>query len=372
MDKGLDIDQLRLLLALHGAVYAGGKAAKRGFLAIRETFINDVCSRPSLRQVISKLRASGIKPSWELADKALRWAGVPNRSLIPFDDVRYPNLLREIASPPVVLFVAGEPEALAETQIAIVGARKATQPGCAFAADIAAELAGAGIGVTSGLAYGIDAAAHRGALSCGKTIAVLGCGIDRIYPARHRMLAQEIVRAGAVVSEFPLGAPPRKHHFPQRNRIISGLARGTVVVEAAIRSGSISTAMHALDQGREVFAVPGAVQNPMSTGCHALLKQGAKLVDNASSITDELPDLAHLFRSATKKPKPNDHVDSKIPTLGPRETEAFAACGWEPFTIDQIVSQSELTAQEVSSMLLALELAGLVVMQASGTYVRVR
>ena len=175
-----------------------------------------------------------------------------------------------------------------------------------------------------------------------------------------------------MVSEFPLGAPPRKHHFPQRNRIISGLARGTVVVEAAVRSGSISTAMHALDQGREVFAVPGAVQNPMSTGRHALLKQGATLVDSASSITDELPDLAVLFRSATTSPKSDEHVDSRIPTLGRRETKAFIACGWEPFTIDQIVSQFGLTAQEVSSMLLALELAGLVVMQASGTYVRVR
>ena len=372
MDKGLDIDALRQLLAFHGAIFTDRDGAKRGFAAIRETFQNDASGAAGVAQIVARLRASGVKPRWDLAEAALQWAVLPRRHLIALNDVRYPSLLRETASPPIMLFVAGEPASLAQTQIAIVGARKATKPGCEFAADIAAELAAGGLGVTSGMAHGIDAAAHTGALRCGTTVAVLGCGIDRIYPARHKRLAHEIVQAGALVSEFPLGAPPLKHHFPQRNRIISGLARGTVVVEAARRSGSISTAMHALEQGREVFAVPGSVHNPMSKGCHALIRQGAKLVDCASAITDEFPDLAPLFQLPTAESNIARHIDAVIPTLGRREMDAFEACGWEPFTIDLIVSQFGLTAQEVSSMLLALELAGLIVTQASGTYVRVR
>ncbi len=372
MDKGLDIERLRESLAFHGAIYSNADAAKRYFAAIRETSSNDRRLTGGLPEIIQRLRASGAKPRWDLADRALAWAEAPDHALIPLDDLRYPNRLREIASPPIILFVAGAPDHLSTDQIAIVGARKATKPGCEFASDIAAELAHAGLSVTSGMALGIDAAAHRGALRSGTTIAVFGCGIDRIYPARHRHLAREIVQAGALVSEFPLGAPPLKHHFPQRNRVISSLARGTVVVEAALRSGSISTAMHALEQGREVFAVPGSVHNPMSKGCHALIKQGAMLIESASNITDEFPDLEPLPHIQPAASSTDFCIDSVLPTLGQREIDAFDACGWEPFTIDQIVSQSGLTAQEVSSMLLALELAGIIVTQASGSYVRVR
>lgn len=372
MDKGLDIDVLRRVLAYHSALYGAGRSAANAVSQYRQTLKTIANSGAFLPPLIARFGDSGVKPRWDLADRALKWEESPDHHLISVDDACYPVLLREIAVPPPVLFVAGSVEFLTHAQIAIVGSRKATKPGCEFATDIACELAAFGLVITSGLAFGIDACAHRGALKAGVTIAVLGCGIDRIYPSRHQGLALEISSSGAVVSEFPLGAPPRKHHFPQRNRIISGLARGTIVVEAAKRSGSISTAMHAAEQGREVFAVPGSPRNPMSKGCHLLIAQGAKLIECALDVVDECTDLPLAVPPALTRTRTVVHANPDAASLGSRETEAFEACGWEPFTMDQIISHSGLTAQDVSSMLLTLELVGRIATHAAGTYIRIR
>jgi DNA processing protein len=235
-----------------------------------------------------------------------------------------------------------------------------------IAYDFARILASHELVITSGLARGIDGAAHRGALAGGgKTVAVLGSAIDHIYPRQHSELADEVRRSGALVSEFPFGVAPLPANFPRRNRIISGLAVGTLVVEAALRSGSLSTALHALEQGREVFAVPGSIHSPLTKGCHALIKQGAKLVEEVADIFDELPDLR------TKGPAQAGEVPAE-PQSDCGDPRFLRACGWDTFTADDIVSRSGLTVQEVSSMLLKLELAGIIQVQGTGSYLRIR
>lgn len=299
--------------AYHSDLYGAGRSAANAVSQYRQTLKTIANSGAFLPPLIAKFGDNGVKLRWDIADRALKWEESPDHHLISVDDACYPVLLREIAVPPPVLFVAGSVEFLTHAQIAIVGSRKATKPGCEFATDIACELAAFGLVIISGLVFGIDACAHWGALKAGVTIAVLGCGIDRIYPSRHQGLALEISRSGAVVSEFPLGAPPRKHHFPQRNRIISGLARGTIVVEAAKRSGSISTAMHAAEQGREVFAVPGFPRNPMSKGCHLLIAQGAKLIECALDVVDECTDLPLAVPSALTRTRTRRRWDRERP-----------------------------------------------------------
>ena len=196
-------------------------------------------------------------------------------------DARYPELLKQIADPPSILFVQGDVSLLAKWQIALVGSRNPSASGRDTAYEFSRYLAQDGITINSGLAMGIDAASHQGALAAGgKTIAVIGTGLDRVYPAKHRELAHEIASTGAIVSEFALGTSPRAENFPRRNRIISGLSLGTVVVEAAVKSGSLITARMAMEQGREVFAIPGSIHNPLARGCHQLIRQGAKLVEN--------------------------------------------------------------------------------------------
>jgi DNA processing protein len=209
------------------------------------------------------------------------------------NDGRYPPLLREIPQAPPVLFVHGDPDCLRVPQLAMVGTRNPTPSGRETARQFAAHLAGAGMIITSGLALGIDAAAHQGALAGGgRTIAVMGTSLDRVYPAKHRDLARAIAERGALVSELPTGTPALAENFPRRNRLISGLALGVLVVEAALQSGSLITARLALDQGREVFAIPGSIHNPLAKGCHALIRQGAKLVETANDIVEELGALA--------------------------------------------------------------------------------
>ena len=223
-------------------------------------------------------------------DQVLAWASQPGCSVVLATEPEYPELLAHIAQAPPVLFVRGALGALKLRQVAMVGARKATAEGIRDAEGLARDLVQQGWAVTSGLAWGIDAAAHRGALSAGGvTLAVMGTGLETIYPKEHRRLAETIVaQGGAWVSELPLSYGPRPAHFPRRNRLISGLAQGVFVVEAAEKSGSLCTARYALEQGREVFARPGAVRNPLSRGCHALIRQGAKLVETVSDILEEL------------------------------------------------------------------------------------
>jgi len=301
-------------------------------------------------------------PSWA--------AGAASRHLVVYGATDYPAQLYEIAAPPTLLFVDGMPATLLQPQLAIVGSRKATLAARRFAAEIATAVSLAGVAITSGMALGIDAAAHAAARTAGgSTIAVFGCGIDRIYPASHRALADDIRRGGALVSEFPLGEAPRRSNFPRRNRLIAGLSLGTLVVEAALRSGSLSTALHALEQGKEVFAVPGNVQNPLSRGCHALIRQGAKLTETLADITDEIPLLCAARPVVAAGAGAPDEVG---PALDPESRRLLEAWGWDTLSIDQLAARVGLTVQSVSSILLGLELAGVVEPRASGTYARVR
>lgn len=354
MDKGLDIDGQRTLLAYHAALYGD----------FRAWFARGATTPPDLPALVAMLRLSRVTPRWDLAEQALTWAAQPDHHILYLGEPGFPLLLRNIAVPPPILFVRGRRDVLVAAQLAIVGSRQATPGGLTFAEELAATLAAHDVVTTSGLAYGIDAAAHRGALRAGETVAVLGCGIDRIYPPRHRTLADTIAERGAVISEFPLGQAPVPANFPRRNRLISGLALGTVVVEAAERSGSISTAMHALEQGREVFAVPGAVSNPLARGCHALLRQGARLTTGIEDIFQELPQLRGDMAEIPTHPEG--------PALSATEQRLLRACGYEPVTVEVLVLRSGLTVREVSSMLLAFELAGLLRPHTAGTYVRIR
>jgi DNA processing protein len=284
---------------------------------------------------------------------------------VTWADPDYPPLLRQIPDPPLALYVIGDRAAPGRPQLAIVGSRNPTPAGRENARAFARHLAGAGLAITSGLALGIDGAAHRGALEAGggTTLAVVATGLDRVYPARHRELAHEIARAGALVSEFPLGVPPLPENFPIRNRVISGMALGVLVVEAAPGSGSLITARLATDQGREVFAIPGSIHSPLSRGCHALIRQGAKLVETANDILEELGVLAQAAADSAVAPLPADLPAPMAQLLG--------HLGHDPANVDQLVERSGLTTEAVSSMLLQLELQGLVEAGAGGTFQRI-
>ena len=289
-----------------------------------------------------------------------------NRHLLTLGDDRYPDLLAAIAGPPERLFIIGNPEVLHLPALAIVGSRNPTKGGAQNAFEFARHLAGAGFCIVSGLAQGIDTAAHRGALAAGApTIAFLGHGIDRVYPAVNRDLAHEIAGQGALVSEFPLGTAPNRALFPQRNRLISGVSLGTVVVEAARRSGSLITARLAAEQGREVFAIPGSIHNPLSRGCHQLIREGAKLVEAADDIVAELAPLAgHLLQASDKTaaaPGMNKDADDEYVKL-------LEALGHDPVSADELVGRSGLTINQVSSMLLILELEGKIEKLSGGRY----
>ena len=295
----------------------------------------------------------------------LRWLESEDHHLLCFTDSAYPELLRGIPVPPPLLFVAGEPAVLSRPQLAIVGSRNPTPGGVGNARAFATQLTRAGLTVTSGLALGIDACAHRGALEAeGPTVAVLGSGPDRIYPARHRDLARAVVERGALVSEFPTGIGPRREHFPQRNRIISGLSLGTLVVEASPRSGSLITVDHALEQGREVFAVPGSVHNPLARGCHALIRQGAKLVESASDVLEELPALAESMEVS-----PVDSIEP-VASLHRSYRRVLEALGFDPVPADVLLQRTGLTPDTLSSMLVELELMGYVAVCPGGRYAR--
>ena len=296
-------------------------------------------------------------PDWAAVDQDLAWATEAGHHLLTLGDDGYPPRLREIADPPLVLFVIGQPTVLSECQLAIVGSRNPTPYATATTFELAKELACCGIVVTSGLALGIDGVAHQGALDGGgRTVAVLGCGPDRIYPARHAELAAQLVTAGALVTEFPPGTPPRSTHFPRRNRIISGLSAGVLVTEAAARSGALITARLAGEQGREVFAVPGSIHNPLSRGCHALIRQGAKLVEGVGDILEELAPQIEFPEAA---PAPGHAADRPhTRSLGKTEAQVFAQIAFEPLSVDVVVERTGLTPEVVSSILCDLELQG--------------
>lgn len=303
-------------------------------------------------------------PNWDTVEQDLAWAQKTGNHIITINDPDYPQLLKEIPNPPLLLFVCGDLQLLKSPQIAIVGSRNPTPTGLETAFVFAKELAQAGLVITSGFAMGIDAASHKGAIAApGKTIAVMGTGLNQIYPARHTSLTQKILECGGVLlSEFALGAKGSIWHFPLRNRIISGLSLGALVVEATIRSGSLITARLANEQGREVFAVPSSIYNPLARGCHYLIRQGAKLTEQSADILEELGELAGLKKLSildTKKSQEKNKLDQEHRKL-------LDCIGFETTTIDVLVMRTGLSVQLVSIMLLELELQGLVKSVASG------
>ncbi len=282
----------------------------------------------------------------------LAWLDAPGRGLLTLACADYPTALLASPDPPPVLFMEGERQALAAPAVAVVGSRNPTASGVALARRLAAGLVEAGYAVVSGLAAGIDGAAHRGALDAGGiTLAVVGNGLDRVYPRAHRALAGEIGDRGLLLSEHPPGTPPARHHFPRRNRIIAGLVLGVLVVEAAPRSGSLITARLAAEAGREVFAVPGSVLNPLARGCHALLREGARLVEGIEDLLEELPPIAPC-------PLPTDR-SAAVPALGDASDRALLReLRAGPASVDALVAATALGAGEVTARLLALELGG--------------
>jgi DNA processing protein len=299
------------------------------------------------------------------------WIQSPHHHLIAFTDPRYPSSLRVLQRPPIALYVAGDAEVLNEPQLAIVGSRNPTPGGRDTAFDFAESLAARGLSITSGLAEGIDSAAHRGALAAqGITLAVLGNGIDGVYPHSNRRLSEEIRFRGALLSEFPLGTPPRRENFPQRNRIIAALSLGTLVVEAARRSGSLITARLAGDQNRELFAVPGSIHNPLSRGCHELIRQGAKLTETVADILSELNFSAFFDHGRG----PSGSLDSAGELAAGMDKEhkiLLDALGFDPADLDMLVVRTGFKAEAVSSMMLILELEGHVQAAPGGRYSRV-
>jgi len=324
-------------------------------------------SRSALRTVIGDKAADLLlaADNDRAVESALNWSAQPGQYILTLADPGYPKALLEITDPPTLLYVRGRPELLQHPALAIVGSRNATPQGEGNARTFAAALAAEGLTIVSGLALGIDAAAHRGALDAGgTTIAVIGTGADRLYPARNRELALGIAEAGAIVSEFPLGTPAAAANFPRRNRLISGLSRGVLVVEAAVGSGSLITARLAADQGRDVFAIPGSIHSPQARGCHYLIRQGAKLVETAADVLEELGEVTNLRSQITETP------DSSAPPADAETGRLLQAAGFDPVTFDELAVRSGLTADALSVILLRLELDGRVASLPGGRYQR--
>lgn len=370
MDNGLDIDGAFFVAVLHAALCNRLDPLADGLARLR-ALRSAGGARPALFATVrAHLARYALDPDWSAGERTCEWLAGRTRAILVQGESDYPPLLAAIPAAPPVLFVDGKLELLSAPQLAIVGSRRATLSARDLARTLANQLATLGLTITSGLASGIDGAAHQGALGqIGSTIAVFGCGVDRIYPASHRELAARVRAEGALVAEFPLGQRPAPAMFPRRNRIISGLALGTLVVEAALTSGSLVTARHALDQGREVFAVPGAVCNPLSRGCHALLRDGAVLTETVADILAELRAFAPT-RAAGAREALSETLDSPSPVLSPAQLRVYAVCDFAPRGVDLIVDECGLTAPEVSSILTALEMKGVVRATAGGAYIR--
>ncbi len=300
-------------------------------------------------------------PDSNLLASTLEWVSREENRLMTLADSDYPKLLLEISDPPPLLYVKGDIELLKHEALAIVGSRSATPQGVANAEAFARDLSDNRFTIVSGLALGIDAAAHRGGLSGNfSSIAVVGTGLDIVYPARNRKLAHELSQKGLMISEFPLGTRPVAANFPRRNRLISGISRGVLVVEAAVKSGSLITARYALEQGREVFAVPGSVHSTLSKGCHGLIKQGAKLVETAADILDELGQPIVTGNALGVEVAPGNN------------SELLNAMGFDPVDLDTICERSSLTAENASAILLDLELNGQLARLPGGRFQRIR
>ncbi|EXI69559.1 MAG: DNA protecting protein DprA [Candidatus Accumulibacter adjunctus] len=325
--------------------------------------------RSSLAAVAGERAASLLldENDAERIESALAWSTEPSQHLVSLADPEYPQSLLQTADPPTLLYVLGRLELLNSPALAIVGSRNPTPQGLGNAERFAAALADAGLTIASGLALGIDAGAHRGALArSGNTVAFIGTGIDRVYPARNRELAREIGRRGTIISEFALGTPPAAANFPRRNRLIAGFSRGTLVVEATVDSGSLITARIAAELGREVFAIPGSIHSPQSRGCHRLIKQGAKLVETVADVLDELRWSTTGGNSATTAEAAADAPPDTATDAG-RLLQSF---GFDPFSLDELIARAGLSAECAAVVLLELELQGQIASMPGGRYQR--
>lgn len=297
----------------------------------------------------------------DLLAPALTWLEEDLNHIVTLGDSDYPQALLNIADPPLLLYIKGRPDLLNATALAIVGSRNATPQGNNNAEEFSKSLSDAGLCIISGMAHGIDAAAHRGALrGMSSSIAIIGTGLDKVYPAANRDLAHVLAAQGALISEFPLGTPPVATNFPRRNRIISGMSIGCLVVEASLQSGSLITARLAMEQGRDVFAIPGSIHSPQSRGCHALIKQGAKLVETARDILEELPGVRRIDSGKPETPGPQNQGSDLLELIG-----------FDPVSMDGLCTRSGLTVSQLSAMLLTLELEGRITALSGGLFLRI-
>ena len=343
--------------------------AEKHFLlaAVGEAKTIFFAKQDGIEAVLNKTVAVQLDFSLCYCELALVWMQQsPNHHLLPIASDDYPAMLRQIPDPPILLYVMGCVGCLQEPQVGIVGSRRQTPAGQKMATTLATDLAQAGLTITSGLALGIDASAHWACLRAGGfTVAVLGHGLNQIYPHSHIDLANEVAASGCLISEFVLDMPPKRQNFPRRNRLIAGLSHGLIVVEAAMRSGSLITARFALEQGKDVFAVPGSPLSAQACGCNALIKQGAILLDSSDDVLNEL---SVVLKDQLLASKSGVNSVSKIDE---KSSPVLKWVSYEPISLDEIIALSGLTSSEVSSMLLGMELAGVIVRLKSGLYSRV-
>lgn len=325
------------------------------------------CMKRPLAEQILRLTRDQFSNAKKLVDDTLRWCEEHQVSLLTTEHPHYPPLLREVKSAPPLLYVQGNTELLLDPQLAVVGSRSASKAGRRNAFELSACLAKSGMSITSGLALGIDAQAHLGAISVsGGTVAVIGSGIDKIYPRSNAQLAEKIIESGGcIVSEFPLGTAPQPQNFPRRNRIISGMSLGTLVVEAALKSGSLITARYALEQNREVFAMPSSIQNPMAKGCHALIKDGGILVENCDDILRELRMLLPDFFDSSKS-DPLVVAKHTIQLINEADKSVMQYIEHEPQSLEQLAEASGISVDHLLSSLMSLEISGVIENTAQG------
>jgi len=365
------MNQQKYWLALHHAPYIGPMKIKSILEVFNspQDFFENLGEFTKSVKLNEKTRSALQTPDWERIEKELEWESRGTNKIITLDSSDYPSLLKEIADAPAVIYAHGNHSLLKAEQLAIVGSRNPSHSGRDNAHQFAKHLSNRGLTITSGLALGIDYESHRGALASQApgTIAVVATGVDRVYPARHKKIAHEIVENnGVIISEYPLGIAPKKENFPRRNRIISGLSLGTLVIEAAQKSGSLITARLAAEQSRDVFAIPGSIQNPLAKGCHQLIREGAKLVETAEHILEELDQIRSVVNKSNNDDIQKIHADN----LTPAYLKLLESVGFEPTTVDEIVQRSGLTIDSVSSMLLVLELQDYVISLPGSVYSR--
>lgn len=354
--KGLGIVKINQLLTVHGTAQEIFK---------HKTF-------PEFVKLTKEVKQSIIQANSNLIKKDLDWLSKENNSILAIDNDFYPPLLKKSDSPPPLLYLTGDPDILIQPQLAVVGSRNATTIGLKNTTNFCSTLASNGLTITSGMALGVDGAAHYAAIQAqGTTVAVLGNGLDTVYPAKHRELAHSIAEQGVLVSEFPIGTKPHYYNFPRRNRIICGLSLGTLVVEAGLQSGTLITARQTMENNRPVMAIPGSIHSPLSKGCHLLIKQGAKLIESADEIIEELTPLAHslsqdLTKTINQIPLKKESSEPLI-----EHQSVLDAIEYEATSVDQIIEKTGLGIAEVSSVLLILELEDKIQTLAGGHYIRV-